>query len=297
MSLLLLFAIVLMAACVTVTVAAYRWRAERLRSGALAATATADEATAAVARHLRAARWLALPLAVLVSVLAYLAFDDLAIFAIPALAALSAVVCWLVAETTAPLPPPASVREASLAPRDLYEYAGRRRTFLTRASLGLAFATLAVAALLADRQGSGLEISCSAGGATTSPFPGLTYTSLTAVALVALAVMSEFAMLRIANRPDPAGAEAKPADELLRRSSAGAIVRTTMGAALVVIFGVTLTGGIGLLHLDGVCDARMQENLGYLFLTVTFASALAMAILLVDTALAAGRSAAERVRS
>jgi hypothetical protein len=281
---------VIAALILAVGAAAALWGRDARRAAAAADSATADQATAAVAAHLRRARWTALPLALLAGFLAVTALDEHAVYAVVPAAALAAIVCWAVAELTAPLPPREAVRAATLAPRDLGHYVSATRMWLMRAAELSALAVVAVAALLAAADGESVAITCAEGGSTHSPFPGLGYTAVGVALLLAVGVMTEVALRRITTRPDPAGETAQPADALLRRASATAIARITTAAAVSTVTGVALVAGFGLLDLDGPCPAGGRHAVGWLLVGVAAASAIVLLTLLVD----AGRSAGTR---
>jgi hypothetical protein len=263
----------------------------RRRPTEAAELATADEYTAAVARHLRWTRWIAWPLALGLAAVSITAFDEQAVIVAPVLTMLGAVVAFTVGELTAPVPARIGTRSASLEPRVPVKYLTPAHRAFWIASMVVAVVVATTALFLADETSRGISLSCAAGAQGSGPFPGLAYGAAGLWALVPVHVTGNLAFRRVTNRPASSVPAAAPADRLLRVATTYAVVRATAAASLLVIGGVGFSAGTALIQLgDGPCAARWRVPLGWTFLVL---SALA-AFGLVIVAIGAGRSGSLR---
>lgn len=279
--------IVLCALAAAVTVPALR----RSRPDTDAAMTT-DDATAAVARYLRAARWLAVPVAVLVAVLAFTGLDDAGWLASVVFGALAVVMVVVLAEWSAPKPAPDAVRTAPLTPRDPHEYPGRRRLAVARGAVLLALAVCGLGIALGADDGRSVQVTCAAGAATASPFPGLAVVGPAMAGLVALLSVTEVALGRIARRPRRASAAA---DDALRSASAALVTRVVAAAGLLVTAAVCGLAAMQLRGLDGPCPAGWRSSAGAALAVLALAALGALGAVVADAVTARVRHTTTRV--
>jgi hypothetical protein len=266
----------------------------RRKPAEVAELATADEYTAAVARHLRWTRWIAWPLALGLAAASIAAFHEQAVIVAPVLTMLGVVVAFTVGELTAPVPARIGNRSASLEPRVPVNYLTPAHRAFWIASMVVAVVVATTALLLAGETGRDISLSCAAGGQTIGPFPGLAYGAAGLWALVPVEVTGNLAFRRVTNRPASSVPAAAPADRLLRVATTYAVVRATAAASLLVIGGVGFSAGIALVQLGhGPCAAGWRVPLGWTFLVLAVLAALGLIIVAID-AIGAGRSGSLR---
>jgi hypothetical protein len=266
----------------------------RQKPAEVAELATADEYTAAVARHLRWTRWVAWPLGFGLAAASITAFGEQAVIVAPVLTMLGVVVAFTVGELTAPVPARIGSRSASLEPRVPVNYLTPAQRAFWIASMLVAVAVATTALFLADETGRGISLSCAAGAQGSGPFPGLAYGAAGLWALVPVQVMGNTAFRRVTNRPASSVPAAAPADRLLRVATTYAAVRATAAASLLVIGGVGFSAGLALVQLgDGPCAAGWRVPLGRTFLVLAVLAALGLVIVAID-AIRAGHSGSLR---
>jgi hypothetical protein len=264
------------------------------RHGGVPESATADEYTAAVARHLHQTRWVAWPLGLALAAASIGTFDQQAVIVAPVLLMLGVVLAFAVGELTAPVPARTRARSASLEPRIPLSYLNPARRSLWIAALFTALATAALAVFLADDTGAGVSLSCAAGSQSAGPFPGLAYGAGGLWALVPVELVAALAFQRVISRPASSVPEAAPADRLLRVTTTYAVVRAATAACLLVVAGVGFPAGLGLVQLRvGVCPAGWRVPLGWTLVVLSIVAAIGLLGVAVD-AVRAGRAGGVR---